>query len=374
MRLIGNLESELDARRLTLFLKKKGIETHCDGSFDATTGLLSYSIWVYDEDKIEVAQKEFSEFAKAPADPMYNLPEPEVVVVSPDGTMTQEKVIQRQVQTPLTTFIIFLCSTIFFFNAWQEYPMMREGLSEKTFLITPIQAALLFDIPSAFEKLEEVIEKHRVDPGQSIDSIPPAILIELEKVEAMPMWRGAYAWMMLKLQGEDPKQAEGPLFEKISQGEVWRLASPAFLHTELLHILFNMIWVWVLSRLVEQKIGAFRLLILSVILAICSNTAQYIMSGPFFLGYSGVVMGLAGFIWTREKIAPWEGYPLHRSTILFLLLFVFGMFAVQMVSFGLQIFTNVQFSPNIANTAHIAGGVVGALLGRLSFFAQRISR
>lgn len=374
MRLIGHLESEKDARRLSVFLKKKGIETHCDGSFDVQTGHVSYQIWVYDEDKIGEAAKEFEQFTKQSSHAMYDLPEPEVVVVSPDGTIAQERTLPRRREAPLTTLIIFLCVTIFFFNAWQEYPMAREGLTEQTFLMTPIQAALLFDFPPAFEELEAVIKKHEIPMDQRVDTLSPEVLAEVQRVEAMPMWHGVYAWMMLKLQGEDPSRAEGPLFEKISQGEVWRFFSPALLHTELLHILFNMIWVWVLSRVVEQRIGIFRLALLSVIVGICSNTAQYLMSGPFFIGYSGVVMGLAGFIWMREKIAPWEGYPLQRSTILFLLLFVFGMFAVQMVSFALQLFTTIQFSPNIANTAHIVGGIVGALLGRLSFFAERVVR
>ena len=98
------------------------------------------------------------------------------------------------------------------------------------------------------------------------------------------------------------------------------------------------------------------------------------MTGPLFLGYSGVVMGLAGFIWMRERVAPWEGYPLNRATVLFLLLFIGAIFALQVVSFLIQIFSNLNFAPNIANTAHIAGGVIGALLARSSFFAQRVKK
>ncbi len=83
-------------------------------------------------------------------------------------------------------------------------------------------------------------------------------------------------------------------------------------------------------------------------------------------------MALAGFIWMREKIAPWEGYPLNRATILFLLIFIGAMFALQLSSFFIQVFTTLEFAPNIANTAHIAGALIGALLGRFSYFAQRV--
>ena len=95
------------------------------------------------------------------------------------------------------------------------------------------------------------------------------------------------------------------------------------------------------------------------------------MSGPFFLGYSGIVMGLAGFIWQRERIAPWEGYPLQRSVVIFLAVFVLAMFALQFGSFLFFLFTDSTFAPNIANTAHIAGALLGVGLARLPYFAAR---
>jgi GlpG protein len=335
---------------------------------------MSYQIWVYDEDRLAAAQKEFDRFAESPTDVIYDLPPPEVVTVSPDGAVAKENVEIRQKQTPLTTLILFLCASVFFLNLWEELPLYEEGLSEQTFLMTPIQATLLYDLPPAIEKLEEAIEKHRLQPGQKVDHLAPEIVADLKEAAETPSWKGIYSWVMLKWTGQDPAEAVGPLFRKIRQGEFWRLFSPAIVHVELLHILFNMLWVWVLSRMVEQKIGWPRLFVLSVLIGIFSNTAQYLMSGPFFIGYSGVVVGLAGFIWMREKIAPWEGYPLSRSTVLFLLIFILGVFGVQLVSFGLQLFTDVQFAPNIANTAHISGGLMGAFLGRLSFFREKVSR
>ena len=110
---------------------------------------------------------------------------------------------------------------------------------------------------------------------------------------------------------------------------------------------------------------------LTLTAGIGSNTIQYLMSGPFFIGYSGVVMGLAGFIWMRQRIAPWEGYPIQRVTLIFLAVFVLGMVALQSVSFFIQIFTNIPFVLAIANTGHISGAILGLLLGRSSFFRQR---
>lgn len=372
MRLIGTVQNENEARRLVAFLKRKGIEINCDISFDANTGHMSYQIWVHDEDRIEEAQTEFDQFMKQPLDSVYDVPNAEPIVDEQDTVIKEEEILPRKMRAPFTTLIIVLCSFIFMLNLLEENP---EGdLSKTTFFMTPIQTLLLFDLPPAIELLGKIVEKYQISPDQKVETLSPEIQSEIQQLERIPVWKGAYDWFLLKIKGKDTSLAEGPMFQKISQGEVWRLFSPAVLHTDFLHILFNMIWVWVLCRPIEQRIGIFRLVILTLIAGIGSNVAQYLMSGPFFIGYSGVVMGLAGFTWMRERIAPWEGYPLANSTMIFLLLFVGGIFLVQAVSFVLQIFTDIQFSPNIANTAHIAGAVIGALLGKLSFFSERVIR
>jgi GlpG protein len=172
-----------------------------------------------------------------------------------------------------------------------------------------------------------------------------------------------------KNQGSESSQ-DLHLFEKIRQGEFWRLFTPCLLHRDFLHILFNMVWVWILTKQIEERLRIWKICLMILIIGVISNTVQYFVSGPYFLGFSGVVVGMAGFIWMRQKIAPWEGYPLQRSTILFLLFFVVAMFALELITFSLQLFSVIQISPNIANTAHIIGGIVGILLGRMPFFSR----
>ena len=316
MRLIGEINNEQDAQKLSLFLQKKGILSNVDGSFDAKTGLMSYHMWALNEDQIQEAQTEFSKFIQNPKSPLYDLP---FVMETP-----QEP--PRRGKTPFTIFIIALCTFIFLLNLLQEGPDVP---------MTQVQSTLLFDLPQ----------------------------------EGIPVWTGIYDLIGSKFKGE--VLPEGPLFQNILQGEIWRLFSPAILHLGLLHILFNMIWVWMLSRPIEQRIGVWKIALLSCLIGVGSNVAQYLMGGPFFLGYSGVVMGLAGFTWERERRAPWEGYPLHHSTVLFLVLFVGGMFLIQATSFVLQLFTHIAFSPRIANTAHIAGAIIGVFLGKCSFFKRK---
>lgn len=320
MRAIGTLSNENIAERFSLYLANQGIANKWEGLFDASTGLMSYQIWIHDEDKINEASVLLKEFEKNPSDLKFETPRPS----SPQEEEPREE--PRRFKHTLTIFLMGLCIFLFFINTLQEIPLAKEKET-----LTPLEKELIYDEVS---------------------------------------WEGVYQWVVLKIKKEPVPEV--PLFTSLQQGEVWRLVTPIFLHGGLLHILFNMLWLWVLGRPVEERIGPFRTLLLTLIVACLSNTAQYLMSGPFFMGYSGVVCGLAGFIWMRERLAPWEGYPLNKTTVLFLLVFIGAIFVLQVVAFCLKIFTSLDFAPNIANTAHVAGAIFGALLARFPFFAQRV--
>jgi len=64
---------------------------------------------------------------------------------------------------------------------------------------------------------------------------------------------------------------KAPFLEKIRQGEVWRLFSPVLLHGTWLHILFNMAWLWLLGRQIEQRLGILKYLIFSVIVGVIAK-------------------------------------------------------------------------------------------------------
>lgn len=375
MRLIGTLFTETSAKRIGAYLKQKGIENNCEPSLDAATGQISYQLWIIDEDRMREAAEDLERFQKEPTHAEFDAPVALRIDEEerPIEEGQEEESRSRSFSTrtaPLTLFLIFSCIVVFLLNAVQEFPMQKTEPSN-IYLMTPIQEALLFDLPPAVQAFEEAIEKRAVLPDKNKKDSAPAIEAELRELAKVPYWRGLYDLVLLKAQGKDVSSLKGPLFSRIRQGEVWRLFSPCILHSDLLHILFNMIWLWVLGRPIEQRIGLSKTACLTLISGIGSNVIQYLMSGPFFIGYSGVIMALAGFIWMRERRAPWEGYPLNRTTILFLLLFIGAMFLLTFASFFFQLTTSVAFAPNIANTAHIAGAFIGIFLGKFSFFSQR---
>jgi len=145
----------------------------------------------------------------------------------------------------------------------------------------------------------------------------------------------------------DITQYRGGLNEILS-GQVWRLLTPIFLHFMVIHILFNMMWLWDLGGTVERIQSAQFLLFFVVSIGVMSNLIQYLSSGPAFGGMSGVVYGLLGFTWIRSLKAN-SGYQLPRSIIgLMLAWLVLG-------------YTGL-IGP-IGNAAHLSGLILGMAYG-----------
>jgi GlpG protein len=370
MRLIGTCKEEKEAYAFAAFLTQKGVACSYESYTDPATQAAGYRLWVQEEDDVERAAEWWALRQANPGDPLFI---PGAPPLPPSPPLTPSWKVRVALKSPrtflapsLTGLLLFLCVLLFLWNDTQERKIVAErGAAAVQIALTPLQQALLFDYPVAMKLFEEVTERYPVPSIEALKELPPEGKALLERAEATPYWQGLYAYWTRPAHAPSP-----PLFEKVREGEVWRLFTPCLLHRDFLHILFNMAWLWILGRQLECRIGKGRMAILIIAVGILSNVAQYLASGPYFLGFSGVVVGMAGFIWMRQKVAPWEGYPLQRATALFVLLFVASMFLLEVVSFVLQAAHVITLSPNIANTAHIAGGVFGMALARLSFFAR----
>lgn len=138
----------------------------------------------------------------------------------------------------------------------------------------------------------------------------------------------------------------------LSSGELWRLITPIFMHFSVLHILFNLLWVWIVGTRVEPEQGSLVLLGLVVFSGVVSNLAQFLISGPMFGGMSGVVFALLGYawLWDKQALLPRIGLPpaLMGFMLFWLVLGYTGV--LEGVGFGA-----------IANTAHLVGLLAGLL-------------
>lgn len=139
-------------------------------------------------------------------------------------------------------------------------------------------------------------------------------------------------------------------------GEWWRLLTPAFMHGSLLHILFNLLWWWELGSLVERYQSPWRLLALTLVIALVSNAAQFLAYGPNFVGLSAVVYGLVGYLWLYPLADPAAPFRVQKGIVIFLL----GWLA-----FGYTGIFDALFGIRISNHGHLAGLVVGGALGLL---------
>ena len=155
--------------------------------------------------------------------------------------------------------------------------------------------------------------------------------------------------VVAKLHIADPVY-QTPFFGEILAGEFWRLISPIFLHFNMIHILFNMLWLYQLGSMIETIEGSKKLFWLVMVAGVLSNILQYTVTGPAFGGMSGVVYGLLSYAWGMGQWNPQSGYFIDKGT--------FGFMMVWLVLCFLGIFGPV------ANFSHLGGFLVGIFWAR----------
>jgi GlpG protein len=148
----------------------------------------------------------------------------------------------------------------------------------------------------------------------------------------------------------------GDAAASLKQGELWRILTPAFLHGHPLHLLFNMLSLASLGRLTERLEGIGRYAVIMLLIAIGSHLLQGLMpvkwfGSPNFVGISGVIFGLLGYMGTKTTLRPDLGFQLPAQVYLMTgLILVFG-------------FTGGAGDFQLANLAHLGGLVTGVAIG-----------
>lgn len=143
--------------------------------------------------------------------------------------------------------------------------------------------------------------------------------------------------------------------------QYWRLVGPALFHFSTLHLIFNVLWWWILGKQIEQKFGSSSLFLLFVLSAVIPNLAQYWISGPNFGGLSGVVYALFGFVWWIGWLRPGWGLGLPKNLVIFLLIWLLIGYAD-------------IFWVKMANTAHTGGLICGCLFALVTIQASKLRK
>jgi GlpG protein len=378
MRLIATFTETDQAESFGHFLQSEGIESSVDAVPQPELhGQVHYQVWVLDEDRVEDAEEWYRRFLAEPQDPLFHRG-------AAKGRAQAEPQSEEEAPPPrrsallwpgarrigrITLLLILASVALFFWGNVRAFTLANDSTEETFLVVSAPYAALMYDYPAPLQALTELTEKYTEEQLKEPSTLPPEGRALLRKARTTPFWQGIYGEFLARWHNPSAKWVyEGAIFEQIGEGEVWRLWTPCILHGGFLHIFFNVLWMLILSSQVETRLGWWRFSLFILVAGILSNTAQYLMSGPLFFGLSGIVCALLGFIWTRQRIAPWEGYQLNRPTIIFILIFLLGMGAIQLFAFISELSGGRTFETGIANTAHIAGLLVGIIAARIPIF------
>lgn len=396
MRLLATITPADQGLQFSLFLKEQGIVNTCDVVQNNDWGSKNYGIpscevWIKREEDVPRALEWFDQFQNNRNDPIFQISPSQLTPhltkkteENDDEDEEDEPFLHTQTISPpprtnyplgpITLYIILTCIWIF---TWQLFtaPDIKKLPPQfpPTAIASPeITLQLLYDYPKSYEIAHDLVTKYGVEPFWGEKPLPEEGIKAYRLFLATPIWQGIYPDIIAFARGEfkkePPKTVQGPLFEKIREGEIWRLVTPIFLHGNILHILFNMLWLVMLGKQMERRLSPGKYIFFILISAIFSNTCQYILSGPNFIGYSGVLCAMIVFIWMRQRYYPWEGYHLDKANMALISLFVLGILALQILVFFVEAFSSFDFALGIANTAHLAGAFIGFVFAQIKSY------
>ena len=148
--------------------------------------------------------------------------------------------------------------------------------------------------------------------------------------------------------GIEAFEANGKVWEK---WELWRAFTSTLPHASFFHLAFNLYWLWIFGALIERVYGHLKTAAIFAFLAFGSMLAEFAVSEGG-VGLSGVGYGLWGMLWVLQKRDPRFANAVDRLTSQTFVIWFFLCIVLTL--------TNVF---PVANVAHGAGAVLGALLG-----------
>jgi membrane associated rhomboid family serine protease len=157
-------------------------------------------------------------------------------------------------------------------------------------------------------------------------------------------------YLITVVQGNGINSPGGRLFAKwvlygpaVANGDWWRLITSAFLHANLLHIAFNMYFLWLVGSAVEAALGRGRFIAVYLISGLAGSAGALVFTPTSpTVGASGALFGLLGAALVLERQ---RSYVLGGSAL--------GLILINLIlSFSLS---------NISVGGHI-GGLIGGIL------------
>ena len=139
----------------------------------------------------------------------------------------------------------------------------------------------------------------------------------------------------------------------VAVGEYWRLLTGEFLHANPLHLVLNMVALYMFGPAAERALGSSRFIASYLTMAVAASTFVYVLDGGRTVGASGAIFGLFGLVFVLMRKTGQD----VRS--LMVLLIINGLISLQ---------------GGISWQAHLGGFVTGVVLGAVFAYAPRASR
>ena len=328
MRHIGSINDSSQAERFAAYLTTQGIANHVELEGDEHDG------WIKDEDQLERAKNELQSFDTEPNHARY------VNAVEQAEELLREKIENRKRMQKNVVNVR---------ERWPKGVRRKAPMTITLIIISGIVALLTgfgFNLESPANKALSFVS------------------VEGERAAEIHEDRSSDDDLRYRL-------------ASVLRGEIWRVFTPIFLHFGPVHLIFNMIMLFQLGRLLEDRYGTLFFALLVVLAAVLPNLLQGIVpqavegSAPFFAktsdgqpiligsfaGISGVVYGLFGFAWIRSTLDPNCGFQLPAFTIV---LFIGWLFL------GFSNLDEQWLNIAMANWGHGGGLAVGMLVAYLS--------
>src|SRR5260221_10505336 len=198
-------------------------------------------------------------------------------------------------------------------------------------------------------------------PGQTgyrvrtrAESLPAGRLLAGAQLTSLIIGANVLIFVLMQLTGSPTSDRTlrrfGALINPLPASQWWRLMTAMFVHLGFLHILFNMLALFLFGGAIEQRYGKQRFLMLYLGAGVLGSATSLAYShAAFSAGASGAIFGIIG---AMLALAVWNRRAPGMSGQIRSLLFFIGI----NVFFGLE-------ARGIDLRAHIGGLIGGFVLG-----------
>lgn len=306
MRSLGQIDGRKPTERFVAYLLTLKIKTHIEG-IDGQAD--RWEVWVRNEDQMSVARKELGAFLVNPSDSSYDAAMKEATRLLEEEQRTKQAAARNIRRVEMSR------------------PSRLVGGRVPPLTLTLAILAVIISLISGFMQPRENNKW-----GQTVVN-------ELSFVEPAAL-----------------KSSNGDPAASLKRGELWRVITPIFMHGSMLHLAMNLLLLVSLGRLTERIQGTPKFALFVLMLAVFPNLLQglspeWMRGSPNFVGISGVVYGLFGYIWIRSTLHPEMGIVIPMPMVVIF---------VGMIIFGLAVGISEAIPGwRLADLCHLGGLLVG---------------